>query len=569
MLRIAAFGYLWWPWCESQRKHGLGQTDWGFKMHYTRTDETCRVLDRRDGLIRFSVDSVEPATDRLAERTAADVWSIRTGRQADALSVESQLLVAESGLGLSRLEEVHPLVSAVHCAFAEHRPLVLSPDIIWLTICQGFGHHVLNNPEALRPHIVDFEGKQGIRIESECWGSLEDWRKIVSDFGDRLELAVKHELADVMRCDFSTSTMDTRVASQIVLMHTMQRYFAYEVVCICGIPRVTLRGTVDDWREIQSRVRALAQYDLGWWTTPLSLIAQRFVETAEGRPMRRFWQSIYKPEEQYGDDVFHGWLGDLFPYLVGGVDRIPDKRNPNIGLSLQEREGIAPSSIPIGLCSVPVRIHGVIPDQDRELVAGFAGVMQHTDLDLEPVIGWGVFHPDAIVNMLQDIQQQPDRHSLADPYPYIEDFDLSGLGTELPKALRALYERWDGATFNVAMSTAWKLFSFAELFRAKEKDTDLTVTCFGRLNDGRYLAHLRTSGSSRSALAVVSPIEPFENTGATESEVNNPSTCVDIDHESVRIVSDNADAAIPRLITDTDGFWFDLPDVEQSHDSQD
>ena len=538
-------------------------------MQHTKADETCEVLDQEEGLISFGVDSVEPATGRLPEKAAAEIWSLRTGRQADVLSIDSQLLVAESGLDLRRLEEVHPLVSAVHCAFAEHRPLVLSPDIIWLTICQGFGHHVLNKKETLRPYIVDVEVKQTIEIESRRWESLDDWRKIVGGFADRLESGVKHELADVLRCNFSTSTVDTRVASQIVLMHAMQRYYAYEFLCICGIPRVTLRGTVDDWREIQSRVRALAQYDLGWWITPLSAIAQRFVETAEGRPKRDFWQSIYKPEEQYGDAVFHGWLGDLFPYLVCGPDGIPDKRNPNIGVSLQQREGIAPSSIPIGLCSVPVKMHGAIPDQNRELVAGFVGVTQHRHLDLEPLIGWGVFHPDAVVNMLQDIQQQPDRHRLAKPYPYIEDFDWSALGEELPKALRALYERWDGGTFNVSMSTAWTLFPFAELFRAKAEDADLNVTCFGRLNDGRYLAHLRTPGASGRALAVVSPTEPFEHTGATDSKVDNSPTYVDIGREGVRVVSDNADAAIPRLIADTDGFWFDLPNSAPSHDSRD
>jgi len=33
--------------------------------------------------------------------------------------------------------KIHPLLGAVHVAFAEHRPLVLSPDALWLTILQG------------------------------------------------------------------------------------------------------------------------------------------------------------------------------------------------------------------------------------------------------------------------------------------------------------------------------------------------------------------------------------------------------------------------------------------------
>ena len=42
-------------------------------------------------------------------------------------------------------------------AYADHRPIVLSPDIIWNVIAQGFSQHVNNNPEALRDRIVYHE----------------------------------------------------------------------------------------------------------------------------------------------------------------------------------------------------------------------------------------------------------------------------------------------------------------------------------------------------------------------------------------------------------------------------
>ncbi|HUQ06910.1 MAG TPA: DUF4419 domain-containing protein, partial [Kofleriaceae bacterium] len=35
----------------------------------------------------------------------------------------------------------HPFVAAVHAAFDEHRPLVLSPDAVWLCIAQGLATH--------------------------------------------------------------------------------------------------------------------------------------------------------------------------------------------------------------------------------------------------------------------------------------------------------------------------------------------------------------------------------------------------------------------------------------------
>ncbi|MFM8214988.1 MAG: hypothetical protein ACKN82_10145 [Pirellula sp.] len=35
----------------------------------------------------------------------------------------------------------HPLLGALHLAFAGHRPVCLSPDIIWLTLTQGLAFH--------------------------------------------------------------------------------------------------------------------------------------------------------------------------------------------------------------------------------------------------------------------------------------------------------------------------------------------------------------------------------------------------------------------------------------------
>ena len=56
--------------------------------------------------------------------------------------------------------EYHPFVAAVHSAYAEHRPLVLSPDMFWLLVAQGFANHVNLNAEAMRHHFVQFEGKE-------------------------------------------------------------------------------------------------------------------------------------------------------------------------------------------------------------------------------------------------------------------------------------------------------------------------------------------------------------------------------------------------------------------------
>jgi hypothetical protein len=52
----------------------------------------------------------------------------------------------------------HPLLAAAHFAFSKHRPIVLSPDMIWVTILQGLARHVNDHAERLRNRFVAHQG---------------------------------------------------------------------------------------------------------------------------------------------------------------------------------------------------------------------------------------------------------------------------------------------------------------------------------------------------------------------------------------------------------------------------
>ena len=44
-------------------------------------------------------------------------------------------------------------------AYASHRPIALSPDMIWLLISQGFSRYVNAHPKQLREQLVNHTGK--------------------------------------------------------------------------------------------------------------------------------------------------------------------------------------------------------------------------------------------------------------------------------------------------------------------------------------------------------------------------------------------------------------------------
>lgn len=312
--------------------------------------------------------------------------------------------------GKARLtDRCHPLIRAVHSAFAQHLPLTLSPDCIWLVIEQGFAHHVTENTEALRRRLVRHDGKREL-VATVHDLSLSSFESAISSFSSQIRDQSDPVLHDTLICNFSTTTPAIRTAFEVVLMDTYSGYFDYMMLSICGIPKITLTGTVEDWQRIRDRVEVLETFGLSWWIDRLRPILDQFIRTAEGTPDLEFWQAICKPKYAYGGDVITGWIADLFPYLSDAPRRT---RNPvfrherhNWALPVEEglrthpfepgsEKGIAPTTFPSGLASVPVQLRFPNnPSLKVDLMAGFLAVEQDPQtLALSPLIGWSVTEP--------------------------------------------------------------------------------------------------------------------------------------------------------------------------------
>jgi hypothetical protein len=55
--------------------------------------------------------------------------------------------------------KLHPFVAALHYGFADHRPVVISPDMIWLIICQNFAIHIHEIPDNKRREFQNQDEK--------------------------------------------------------------------------------------------------------------------------------------------------------------------------------------------------------------------------------------------------------------------------------------------------------------------------------------------------------------------------------------------------------------------------
>jgi hypothetical protein len=341
----------------------------------------------------FAVSDVARATSPLMEVPYLQAVSQYLGVRVEACSkFEGTLLRPEWFVP-------HALITALRHSFASHRPATLSPDIIWLTICQGFALHINQNADTLRHLLVRHDGKINLRVRRDDFvkGSRHNpWPEVFAEFSN----AIREHAGDVHRlvvADFSTTGPVERAASELVLLDSLQKFFDYSFITICGIPSITLEGTPEDWRMIANRVGGFACFDLAWWIEHLQPVVEQFVAAPSGHVDADFWRSFFTYDGSSGSQQVTGWVLRLFPYLSNPdayrprtLAASPLRRNPWLTKS-PGRSGPAQSEFPGTVGRVPFRWQYLDHDYPMEFLGGLVGVAQDpVTLALRPEIGWAV-----------------------------------------------------------------------------------------------------------------------------------------------------------------------------------
>jgi hypothetical protein len=232
------------------------------------------------------------------------------------------------------------------------------------------------------------------------------------------------KLRDLVVADFSTTTPIERGAFEVLVMDTFEPYFEYEVAAGCGIPRITLLGTPDDWRSVKQRASMLAEFGLEKWIAVLLPILDQLIATSEGRVDTEFWRSFFRHRSISGGGNMSGWLQRLFPYLVKDVRvadppatprATPPSYGPESIVVLTAKEaaerrrktwrkelfanpwlsadtGPSVEAIPTAISSAPVLLTWDGGQQQMRFVSGMFGVSQESDGALRPEFGWAVVY---------------------------------------------------------------------------------------------------------------------------------------------------------------------------------
>ncbi len=378
----------------------------------SRTSDTLRL---HGSATAYLIDeSLEPPKE-LLERVASSDLFLKLGSG----EVEKYAPMPDSVVYFGN----QPFLLGMLKAYQDHRPMVISPDIIWLLIEQGFARHIAFHAEKFRDRLVGFDGKRELTVvvdttQVKLGDKNSNWEQVFPQFVDQIQTYTGEEYVRNLRADFSTSNEISKIASEIVLMESVKIYFDYRVMIMgCGISSVTIEGTVADWKKILDKLDYMETFDLAWWTKELRPVIQEIVKTKEGKLDKEFWKNmvqlqnkaVYSPHE-----TIDGWITKFYPFNDKG-----------------ERRDLNPITQASAIAAEYVKVPFILEDRTSgkqyamEFWSGLFGMEQDArNYKLKPVIGWAIAY-------------HTQRQIATPPKDAYDDVSLKNI-TEIPRQFFAL-----------------------------------------------------------------------------------------------------------------------------------
>ena len=266
------------------------------------------------------------------------------------------------------------LVDVAATAYNQHHDLVWRPDDIWQAILTQFSLYVMKNAKALHNKFVHFQGKRKLTIQTVGTLYTVDFGGVAKRMVD--EQIIKNikdpTIAEWILPKFTTTTNNDRIVASVTMMATLKEYFYYSLCSRCGLPSVTLLGTVDDWKLLRHKVDRLLEFDnqggdMKKWHRLLTGVLDEFIKTKTGVANIEFWQKIYDFSRGSGTQSISGWISVFVVFDKHGKWH-GDKRQLNHVNS--DWPVIKTDMIPSGAVSVPIHIDDIDKEYEGCLIAG-------------------------------------------------------------------------------------------------------------------------------------------------------------------------------------------------------
>lgn len=346
------------------------------------------ALSKLNAQVKIVCDDVKLARKPLPEVSYVKAIETRIGGKFEAceFKLRNDLFVET---------EIHPFVECLYIAYADHRRISISPDMIWLLICQGFSTHVNINSEKLRAKFVAFDDKKKLTVDTQPIstefkkGSINSpWPLAFPVMADSISKYIKSDIHNLYVQSFSTTTAVEKAAYEIALLNVMSGYFEYEYASACGIPEINIEGTKEDWLKIKKNIKRFKGYEIDNWINSIEPIIQQFINASDNKIDHKFWSNIFKRKDESGGPYITGWIIKFFPYINDGNQKMI--YNPFIEREPEKfMEGLTTNQFNNGLSKVDFIWNYFGKKYEMQFLAGFIGIKQDKkSVTLRPEIGW-------------------------------------------------------------------------------------------------------------------------------------------------------------------------------------
>ena len=308
----------------------------------------------------------------------------------------------------------HGLVGAFYDSYSSHKALVIRPDDVHLAIMLTFSGFMCKFAEIFRDIFVDHEGKEDLHVTIPQGEVKSSWEIIMQRFGSAIEDRIKQKgMLDWVAPTYTTTKpLDTAIA-KACLMGMMKEYFTYHCTMLCGIPKITLQGSLEDWQKVRAKaemIKTLSEKSksplLMDWYNILVPILDRFVKAYQGKVDKKWWNSAvnYKGAGS-GTPWMSGWALAFVPFdkhgnwQLNSVQSILDDDNyGRIG---------DPDFTGVSRIVVPVMFHATdLGDFEGSIYAGTHDIRYEGD-NIKPVFDLAI---------VKKGPHSPEDDDLGDPY---------------------------------------------------------------------------------------------------------------------------------------------------------
>jgi len=278
--------------------------------------------------------------------------------------------------------------STILACYNNHWTLRTSPDDWWNVIVKIVANAVDANGDEkpVRNFFVDHWGKKKIEVVVPDRVDNVDNSWLFDQFSKGVRSNIKIPgYVDLMEADFSTTGPNQLIASQIMVMSSVQKNFSYCMGTKCGIPGVEMRGTEQDWIKIITKTKSLQKLLLPilktiglekWFRKTISML-HKLLGTFQRNPNTEWWSHILSFNRTYGSGAREWWSGWMIDFLNAGcAEKLMD--------------------FPSGVVSVPLEIKDPPVKDSGVLIAGTFGYTVHKG-KRAPIVeakqGWAILLP--------------------------------------------------------------------------------------------------------------------------------------------------------------------------------